>query len=205
VPEGREPRATGELRLVDGFFEAYGQRLEIERGTMLFTGPLDNPLVDVRATRTIEQSDGTITVGLDLNGRAQNLGSSIFSEPSMSKAEALSYLMLGRPLEDASEADGNALANSAYSLGLRQAGLITNQIGQTVGLDEFAVSGSNQNTTALVAGKKVNSRLYARYAYGVFTKLGKLLLRYRLSDSISIEVDAGESQSMDILYTIEKD
>ena len=51
------PRANGELSLVGGFFEMYGQRLEVERGTMLFTGPLDNPFVDVRVVREI---DGTV-------------------------------------------------------------------------------------------------------------------------------------------------
>ena len=46
---------------------------------------------------------------------------------------------------------------------------------------------------------------FARYAHGVFSKLGNLLLRYRLSESFSIEISAGTTQSMDILYTIEKE
>ena len=96
-------------------------------------------------------------------------------------------------------------SNSAYALGLRQAALITNQIGQTVGLDELSVEGNNQNTTELVAGKQISPELYARYQYGVFSRVGKFLLRYDLTDSISIEVGAGEQQSMDILYTIERE
>jgi translocation and assembly module TamB len=205
VPENAEPQAHGEVRLVGGVFEAYGQQLTIESGTMIFSGPLDDPIINVRATRKIDTADGTVTAGINLTGRAQNLNSTIFSDPSMPEADAFSYLVLGRPLEDATAEDGNSLSNTAYSLGLRQAALITNQIGQTVGLDELKVSGNNQNTTELVAGKQVSSRLYARYAYGVFTRLGHLLLRYRLSDSFTLEVGAGETQSMDILYTIEKD
>jgi translocation and assembly module TamB len=205
LSEEREPRAQGELRLVGGVFEAYGQRLEIEQGTMIFAGPLDDPLINVRAVRKIDGVDGTVTAGLHLTGRAQNLKSSVFSDPAMSEAEILSYLVLGRPLSDASAADGSSLSNTAYSLGLRQAALITNQIGQTVGLDELRVSGSNQNTTELVAGKQINSRLYARYAYGVFTRLGHLLLHYKLSESFAIEVGAGETQSMDIMYSIERE
>ena len=205
VPDKGEPQATGELRLVGGVFEVYGQRLVIERGTMLFTGPLDDPIINVRATRKIESVDGTVTAGIDLTGRAQNLSSTVFSDPSMSEADALSYLVLGRALQDATAADGSALSNTAFSMGLKQAALITNQIGQTVGLDELAVSGNNQNTTELVAGKQINSKMYVRYAYGVFTRLGHLLLRYRLSESFTIEVGAGETQSMDILYTIKKE
>jgi len=204
VPDNDEPQAHGEVRLIGGVFEAYGQRLQIERGTMIFTGPLDNPIMNVRATRKIDSTTGSVTAGINLTGRAQNLSSTIFSDPSMSEADALSYLILGRPLENATSADGSNLSNTAYSLGLRQAALISNQIGQTVGLDELTVAGDNQNTTELVAGKQINSNLYARYAYGVFTQLGHLLLRYRLSDSFVIEVGAGETQSMDILYTIER-
>ena len=159
----------------------------------------------MRATRKIENAGSTVTAGIHLTGRAQSLSSTVYAEPSMSEAEALSYLVLGRPLEDATSADGSNLSNTAYSLGLRQAALITNQIGQTVGLAELKVSGSNQNTTELVAGKQINSRLYARYAYGVFTRLGHLILRYRLNDSFTVEVGAGETQSMDIMYIIERE
>ena len=204
LPENREPAALGELRLVDGFFQMYGQRLEIEQGTMVFAGPLDDPRINLRAVREIDDVSGAITVGIELRGSAQNLTSSIYSNPAMLEAEALSYLLLGRPLGEATSADGNALANSAYALGLRGAGAITNQIGQSVGLDELAVRGNNQNTAELVSGKQINSRLYARYAYGVFSKLGNLLLRYRLSESFAIEMSSGEAQSMDILYTIER-
>ena len=205
VPQDREPQGVGELRLVGGVFESYGQKLEIESGTMVFTGPLDDPIINVRAVRRIERSNETVLAGIELKGRASNLTSTLFSDPAMSQADALSYIVLGRPLEEATTSDGTNLSDSAYSLGLKQAALITNQIGQTVGLDELRVDGSNQNTTELIAGKQINSRLYARYAYGVFSKLGTLLMRYKLTDSISIEIGAGEHQSMDILYTIERE
>lgn len=205
VAEGREPQGVGELRLVGGVFEAYGQKLEIETGTMVFTGPLDDPLINVRAIRKIESIDNTVIAGIELTGRTTDLQSRLFSDPSMSQADTLSYLVIGRPLADATAADGSNLSDSAYSLGLRQAAQITNQIGQTVGLDEFRVDGKNQNTTELIAGKHVNSRLYARYAFGVFSRIGKLLLRYKLNDSFAVEIGAGEHQSMDILYTIEKE
>jgi len=204
VSEDRPAQGFGELRLVGGVFEAYGQKLEIETGTMVFTGPLDDPLINVRAVRKIETDTGTITAGINLTGRARELSSTLFSDPAMSQADALSYLVLGRPLAGATTADGSNLTNTAYSLGLKQAELITNQIGQTVGLDELRVTGNNQNTTELIAGKQINPRLYARYAYGVFRRVGRLVMRYKLSDSFAIEISAGEQQSMDILYTVEK-
>ena len=50
---GRTANASGTVTLA-GTYNAYGQKLDLERGQLLFTGPLDNPGLDVRAVRTIE-------------------------------------------------------------------------------------------------------------------------------------------------------
>jgi translocation and assembly module TamB len=204
LPEGREPQANGELQLVGGLFEMYGQRLEIARGTMLFSGALDDPFVDIRATRSIDASEGAILVGLDISGRGDELVSTIFSEPAMPESEALSYLVTGRPLGQAG-GSGQLLSDAAFSLGLRQAAMITSQLGAAVGLDELALEGSGQDSAALVAGMQISTNLYARFRYRVFSNLGEFLLRYSLTESISVEVGAGEFQTIDVLYTIERE
>ena len=204
VVEDRPLSAEGRVTLVDGTFIAQGQRLKIEQGRLTFTGPLDDPIVDVRAERSIETFDGTIIAGIRLSGRAQNLTSTVYSTPTMSDADALSYLVIGRPLSQATQSEGGELSGAAVALGLRQATRITDQIGQSLGLDELAIAGDGGDSTALVAGKQINTRLYARYAYGVFSRLGTLLLRYRLSRSLTLEAGAGENQSIDVLYSIEK-
>jgi translocation and assembly module TamB len=122
----------------------------------------------------------------------------------MNEADALSYVMLGRPLMQISETEGGNVSGAAISLGLRQATQITEEIGQSIGLDQLSLTGDGGDSTALIAGKQLNSRVYARYAYGVFSRLGSLLLRYRLSERLSLEAGAGETQSIDILYTVEK-
>ncbi|MDH4071776.1 MAG: translocation/assembly module TamB domain-containing protein, partial [Gammaproteobacteria bacterium] len=167
--------------------------------------PLDDPIVDVRAVRRIEEFGSTIVAGIHLQGRAQNLTSTVYAEPTMSEADALSYLVIGRPLAQATDAEGNQLSNTAVNLGLRQAARITQQIGQTIGLDELTIIGGGGDSTALVAGKQVNDRLYARYAYNVFSRLGMILIRYRLTESLSLEAGAGEAQTIDILYSIDKE
>ena len=200
----RDTTAEGKIQLIEGSFATRGQRLAIQKGELTFTGPLDNPIVDVRAVRVIETFEGSITAGIHLYGRAQNLSSTVFSEPAMNEVDALSYLVLGRPLSQATESEGGQLSSAAVSLGLRQATVLTEQIGQSLGLDQLSLSGDGGDTTALIAGKKINSRLYARYAYGVFSRIGTLLLRYRLSSRLTLEAGAGEQQSIDILYSVEK-
>ena len=203
-PDGRPTSAEGRVTLVDGTYAMQGRKLQIEQGELVFTGPLDDPLVDVRAVRIIDDLGTTVKAGVHLRGRAQNLTTTVFSEPAMSDADALSYLVLGRALSQASDTEGGELSGAAVALGLRQVSRITDQVGQSIGVDELSLAGDGGDTTALVAGKQVNSRLYARYAYGVFSELGTLLLRYRLNRNVTLEAGAGENQSLDILYTIEK-
>lgn len=123
----------------------------------------------------------------------------------MSEADALSYLVIGRPLSQATASEGNELSGAALSLGLKQATRLTEQIGQALGLDQLSLTGDGGETTALVAGKQVNPRIYARYSYGVFSRLGTLLLRYKLSRRLSLEAGTGEVQSLELLYSVETD
>ena len=206
LPAGRDLEANGELRLVGGFFEMFGQRLEIERGKMLFSGALDNPFVDVRVTRTIETSGPArdIIVGVDILGRSNELTSTIFSVPAMSESEALSLLVTGRPLGD-SMSSSQMISDAAFALGLRQATMITNQIGQAVGLDELTLEGSGQDSAALVAGRRISENLFARFRYNVFSDIGEFLLRYSVAESVSVELGAGEFQTIDVLYTIDRE
>ena len=62
----RATTGTGEVTLTGGRYRAYGQDLTMERGRILFAGgPIDNPGLDMRATRTA--SDGVVA-GLDIGG-----------------------------------------------------------------------------------------------------------------------------------------
>jgi translocation and assembly module TamB len=198
-------RYSGEARLVlsdDVHIAAFGLDTNVS-GELIVRKSPDNPIVDVTATRTIEDFDSTIVAGIRLRGRANNLNSTVYSEPAMAEADALSYLMIGRPLAEASNSEGSQLSGAALGLGLKQASRLTEQIGQSVGLDELTFIGDGGDATALVAGKQINSRLYARYAYGVFSRLGMILIRYRLSERLSLEAGSGETQSIDILYSVE--
>jgi translocation and assembly module TamB len=203
-PRDRGVVAEGRISLVDAIFTAYGQRLTIREGELTFTGPLDDPLVDATAIREIDTLEGKVIAGVRLRGRAKDLTTTVFAEPAMAEADALSYLVLGRPISEATASEGTDLSGAAMTLGIKQAARLTEQIGQSLGLDQLSLSGYGGDSTALIAGKQINSRLYARYAYGVFSRLGVLLLRYRVTERLVLEAATGEVQSIDVLYSVEK-
>jgi translocation and assembly module TamB len=194
--------ATGTLTLA-GTYNAYGQKLDLERGQLLFTGPIDNPALDVRAVRAID----TTRVGVELAGTLKSPRTRVFSQPAMSEADALSYLLLGRPVSSAGNgaAETATLQTAAISLGLQQALPVVQRIGTSLGLDELSVQTTAADAGALMAGKYLSPKLYIRYSYGLFNRIGGLLLRFKVNERLSIETRSGDQKSMDLLYTVEKD
>jgi translocation and assembly module TamB len=200
VDSSRSANATGTLTL-DGTYNAYGQELKLERGQLAFSGPLDDPGLDVRAVRTIEE----VRVGVEMTGTIQNPRTRVFSTPSMSEADALSYLLLGRPVSGTGGQETATLQSAALSMGLQQALPVVQRIGQSLGLDEFTVQSTATDTGALMAGKYLSPKVYIRYTYGLFNRIGGVLLRFKVNERLSIETRSGEQKSMDLIYTVEKD
>jgi translocation and assembly module TamB len=192
--------AIGALVLT-GEYDAYSNPLTLEQGRLIFAGPWSNPSLDVRAVRRIDET----TVGVQLTGTLAEPQTRIFSDPAMSETNALSYLLFGRPLDNAEDQNTAALENAALSMGLRQALPAIERIGETLRLDEFAIRGTATDAGALMAGKYLSPNLYIRYSYGLFNRIGGLLLRYRINDRLSLETLSGEQKSMDLLYTVEKE
>ena len=203
----RTSTASGTLTLT-GTYNAYGQKLELERGQLLFSGPLDNPGLDVRAARSIEQTSGAaeqVRVGVELVGTVRAPRTRVFSTPAMSESDALSYLLLGRPVTGTGSEETATLQTAAISMGLQQALPGLQRIGQTLGLDEFSVQTTESDEGEVMAGKYLTPNVYIRYSYGLFNRIGGLLLRFKVSERFSIETRSGDQKSMDLLYTVEKD
>jgi translocation and assembly module TamB len=56
-----------------------------------------------------------------------------------------------------------------------------------------------------MAGKQLSPRMYMRYTYGLMNRVGGLLLRFQLSDRLSLETRTGEHKAMDLLYMVERE
>jgi translocation and assembly module TamB len=197
---GRNAVASGAVNL-SGVYRAYGQTLEIDRGQLLFTGPLENPTLDVRAIRRIDPS----IVGVQLTGTVEAPVSRVFSEPAMNEADALAYLVLGRPLATTGEQESASLEAAALSMGLQQALPAIQRVGESLGLDELALQATTADAGELMAGKQLSPRIYIRYTYGLFNRIGGVLLRLDVTDRVSLETRSGDYRSMDLIYTLERD
>lgn len=191
----RPPSLTGHVETVGGQYQAFGENLDITTGRLDFDGPLDNPAVDVRAGRTIDE----IQVGVQLSGLFEQLHTTLYSTPPMEDAEILSYLLTGHGLSQTSDAQRDKLSDVALQLGLaKPVGFLQ----RTTPLDEINISDPlNQVSGALMVGKQLTPDLWVRYRYRFYQRTSALILRYSLTRSFSIQSETGDSSAVDFLFT----
>ena len=183
---GREVLARGELQ-VEGSYVAYGQKLQITRGRLQWSnGPISDPLLDVRAERSV----GDVTAGIDVRGRASAPNTSVWTNPASSQSEAIAYLALGRPLSQASREEGLRVtaARSALSAGTN---LLAGQLGARLGLDDAGVSQSRALGGEVIgAGKYLSPKLYVGYGVSLLGTGHVLTLKYLLRKGFDIEIES---------------
>ena len=199
---GQPTRATGDINVPEGRYKAYGQNLEIEQGRLLFTGgPVVNPGLDIRAIRRVNE----VTAGLRAKGTLNQPQIELFTIPAMGQTDALSYLLLGRPIENASNDEGSMMAKAALALSLSGGDRVARSLADRFGLDEMRVESSNSGDQAsLVIGRYLSPKLYVSYGVGLIDSFNTFNIRYQLSEQWQLKGESGENQGADLLYTIER-
>ncbi|HYM34237.1 MAG TPA: translocation/assembly module TamB domain-containing protein, partial [Steroidobacteraceae bacterium] len=193
----------GELNVSEGHYEAYGQKLNIARGRLIFNAsPLDNPGLDIQAERKIEDSD--TRVGVNVRGTLRDPRVSLFSEPSLPQSQIVSMLLTGKPIADLSSRDAAAVGAAQSDLRLQGGGLLASQIGRRLGLVDVSIESTSLNGTALVLGRFLSPRLFVSYGISLTESINTMKLRYTISDQWFIKTEAGQNQSADVQYRIER-
>jgi translocation and assembly module TamB len=196
------PWGRGELRVVDGTFGAFGQRLEIDTGRLIYTGgPLENPGLDIQAVRRVDE----ITAGARVRGTLQHPEISVYSDPPLPRAEVLSYLTLGKSLDELQSGEQRAVNQAASSLALSGGGLIAQDLGRRLGFDDVSVTADDEAGAAVVVSKYLGGGLYVSYGLGLFDAVNTVRLRYQINQRLSLEATSGLEAAADLFYTFERD
>ena len=86
----------------------------------------------------------------------------------MDDADILSYLILGRPLNQATGNDGRVLHQAATSLALIGGEALADRLAADFDLEELRIeTGEESADTSLIVGKSLSPRLYIRYIQGL--------------------------------------
>ena len=154
------PRVTGEIELVRGTLGFAGRSFELQEGRITFpTGDAFDPSIRLLASDTIE----TVTVNVNVSGRAQNPQITFSSVPGLPQDEIVSRILFGDSITELSPLQAVQLASSLNALrgsgGLSPLGALQS----AAGIDRLRVLGADDTEgrgTALAAGQYISKDIY---------------------------------------------
>ena len=191
-------RVTGKLDADGGQYAAYGQKLDIERGDITFTGSLNNPSLDLLAVRP----NLDIRVGVYVGGTALAPRVSLYSEPDMSDTDKLSWLLLGREPDGLGRTDTALLQRAAVALLSGEGEGATGKALRQLGLDELSLSQSDDDTKSTIVrlGKQISRRWYVGYERSLNATTGSWQLIYRIAQRFTLRAQGGDDNALDLIW-----
>lgn len=192
----------GDVNLVDGRFQAFGQDLLIRRGQLLFSGPPGLPVLDFEAIRNPDITEDEVIAGLRVSGNAEEPNVLIFAEPSMDETRALSYLLRGRAPDASGGGIDSALTTALIGMSLGRTGGAVGSLGQAFGIDDLTLdtTGAGDESQVAVSGQLTDD-LRISYGVGIFSPIAELTLRYTLWRNLYLQAVSGANQAVDLIYT----
>ena len=198
TPKG-QLAVNGVVRVDGGTYTAYNQNLLIERGTLVFTGDVASPRLDLLAVRP----DLDMRVGVQAIGRATDPRVKLYSDAGLSDMDTLTWLVLGRAPEGLGRDDTALLQRAALALYAGDKNSSNKGIVQKLGLDELSLhrgSGDAEGTIVSL-GKQLSKRLFVGYERALATAGGTWQLIYRVFGRMTLRARTGDEESVDAVWT----
>ncbi len=199
---GAEVQGDGVLELRDARYRAYGQELGIRRGRLVFTGPLEDPRIDIEAVREV----GDVVAGVRLEGSVRSPSVTLFSQPVLEQGTILAYLLTGQPPGRGTPGEEALLGQAALSFGLFGGARIGEALAEELGVEDFQLEavGRGEETQVALSGY-LAPNLLIRYGVGVFEPVNTLSLRYYFNRQLYLEAVSGAENAVDIFYSFDYD
>ena len=203
LPE--QPRADGVVKIVDGTYQIYGRRLDITEGEVRFNGPVDNPTLLIVAARRYLQVEPRV----EITGTAANPVIKLTSEPEVSDAEKLSWLILGTGLDEAQGAGQLLLLQAAAdSLFGDEDSKYADSLTDRLGIDMLSIKDESSTSSAtgqpqgtvVTVGKRLSNRLFVTYEQSLRGVWNIVKLQYDITNRLSVSVQAGSDSAADLLW-----
>jgi translocation and assembly module TamB len=190
---------NGTIHTHEGHYAAYGQKLEITRGDFSFTGPLDNPRLDVLAIRP----NLDVLVGVNITGTALSPHIQLYSEPEMAEYYKLSWLVMGRSPDGLGSTDVALLQRAAFALLSGNSPGPTDKLMEALGITDISVRQTEGDTrdTIIGLGKQLSRRWYVGYERGVHATTGSWQLIYRIAQRFTLRAQSGTENAIDMIWS----
>lgn len=194
--------SQGEIKVVQGSYAAYGVKLNITRGSLLFAGgPIDRPTLDLLALRTV----GETKAGIQVSGNPRQPQVKLYSEPALPDTDILAYVVLGRPLDQQGGESDLLMLAAGGLLSKGDSAVLQDKLKNTLGLDVIDIqSGGGEVAGSMITiGKYLTPELFISFGQSLFTNTSQARLRYNISRRWELESVLGEESGADLYYKIE--
>ena len=190
---------SGSVQTLGGTYAAYGQKLSIERGLITFSGPVENPALDILALRpNLDTRVGVAITGTALAPRVR-----LFSDPDLPESDKLSWLVLGRGSSGLGRADSTVLQRAALALLAGEGEAPTDALLRTLGIDDLSLRQGDGDVkeTVVSLGKQISRNWYLGYERSVNAASGTFQLIYRLGQNFTLRAQSGVENAVDLIWT----
>ncbi|MDR3410236.1 MAG: translocation/assembly module TamB domain-containing protein [Formivibrio sp.] len=203
---GRSLAANGVVRVKEGNYRAWGQRLDIERGQLSFLGAVDNPGLDILAMRRNQAVEaGVVVSGTALNPRVQ-----LYSEPSVPDTEKLAWLLFGHGTDGMEKSDSILMLQAARTLlggGGQDKGLGDAILGQ-VGIDEVGMRSvretDGKSTQIVTVSKQLGHNFRVALEKSINGLRDGVTLTFQISHGWALNSRVGNDESsVGATYTVQ--
>ncbi|MBP0597930.1 translocation/assembly module TamB domain-containing protein [Herbaspirillum sp. LeCh32-8] len=188
-------RATGTIHVADGTYEAFGTKLNIERGIINFQGPIANPNINILAMRRNQD----VEAGVSVTGNANQPRVQLVSEPNVPDDEKLSWMMFGHGTDSSSIGQRSASSQALALVG----NMGGKRIAKDIGLDQFSIGSSESGLTddqVVNLGKAITEKITLGYEQSLQGAASVAKATWQISRRWSVVARAGTINGLNILF-----
>ncbi|NUT60571.1 translocation/assembly module TamB domain-containing protein [Herbaspirillum sp. C9C3] len=189
-------RATGTINVAEGSYEAFGTKLNIERGIINFQGPIANPNINILAMRRNQD----VEAGVSVTGNVNQPRVQLVSEPNVPDDEKLSWMMFGHGTDSSSIGQRTASSQALALVG----NMGGKRIAKDIGLDQFSIGSSESGLTddqVVNLGKAITQKITLGYEQSLQGAASVAKATWQISRRWSVVARAGTINGLNILFS----
>lgn len=204
----------GQVEGVRGYARPLGKNFEIDEATVTFSGPIDDPELNVRTVYEPPQARTEVKIFYIIEGTAQDPDFRFESEPDMELQDIFSYTVFGKPFYElesweqavAGSGGGPSATDVALDVLLDRVELLASQ---RLGIDVVQIDNSrtgSDSNTSILTGWYLNRRTFFALVNEISTTPKTLfLLEYMLRENLELIITQGDDsrQGVDLRWKLD--
>ncbi|MCH8524052.1 MAG: translocation/assembly module TamB [Balneolales bacterium] len=190
----------GAMRANDGYVTQLGRRFDLEEAEVMFSGPPDNPQLNVRTLYELRQPSD-IRIWYTIGGTVDEPTFTYESDPQMELGDIISYTLFGRPLNALAGWQQSVAGRSEGGIGDAAFDILLDRVeqlaSQALGIDVLTIDNTRtggQSGTTIKAGKYVSDRMFVALIQELgATVSSQVMLEYQIRRNLEIIITGSDN------------